>query len=174
VATHPSTPNSELKIAAASCHAVEQRASKTLRWAEQQRLPQDIALNHLTLGRAAIYRAILEKSEVRSAKSEVDQAVASLRGANVQEFIVLGLLTRAWLGFLMGRADGAKADLDEAWEIAERGPMRLFLADIRLCRARLFRDKAELVEARKLIEQCGYWRRREELEDAEEAAKRWA
>ena len=28
--------------------------------------------------------------------------------------------------------------LDEAWEIAERGPMKLFLADIHLYRARLF------------------------------------
>jgi hypothetical protein len=26
---------------------------------------------------------------------------------------------------------------------------------------------------RKLIEQCAYWRRKEELEDAEEAAKNW-
>ena len=27
--------------------------------------------------------------------------------------------------------------------------------------------------ARKLIEECGYWRRKEELEDAEAAAKNW-
>lgn len=26
---------------------------------------------------------------------------------------------------------------------------------------------------RKLIEECGYWRRKEQLEDAEEAAKSW-
>jgi hypothetical protein len=31
----------------------------------------------------------------------------------------------------------------------------------------------DLAAARKLIEQCGYWRRKEELEDAEEAAKNW-
>ncbi len=72
-----------------------------------------------------------------------------------------------------GDAEGARADLDEAWRIAERGPMRLHVADIHLTRARLFRDKAALAEARKLIEQCGYWRRKEELEDAEEAAKYW-
>ena len=28
-------------------------------------------------------------------------------------------------------------------------------------------------KARALIESCGYWRRKEELEDAEEAAKMW-
>ena len=72
--------------------------------------------------------------------------------------------------------DSALEDLDEAYEIAERGPMRLFLADIHLYRARLFfraedypweTPEADLKAARKLIEQCGYWRRKEELEDAE-------
>ena len=54
-----------------------------------------------------------------------------------------------------------------------RGPMRLHLADIHLHRARLFRGKEELKRARALIEQCGYWRCKQELEDAEEAAKSW-
>ena len=52
--------------------------------------------------------------------------------------------------------------------------MRLHMADIHLHRARLFRDKEELKKARAMIEQCGYWHRKEELEDAEEAAKGWA
>jgi hypothetical protein len=79
--------------------------------------------------------------------------------------------------------------LDEAWEIAERGPMRLHMADIHLHRARLFHavkpypwagdgkdkrgPKDDLAATRALIEKCGYWRRKEELEDAEEAAKTW-
>ena len=33
--------------------------------------------------------------------------------------------------------------------------------------------KAELREARRLIEKHGYWRRKEELEDAEAAAVNW-
>ncbi len=52
-----------------------------------------------------------------------------------------GLLTRAWLRFLIGARtgpDSAQEDLDEAWEIAERGPMKLLMADIHLYRARLF------------------------------------
>jgi hypothetical protein len=78
--------------------------------------------------------------------------------------------------------------LDEARQIAERGPMRLHLADIHLHRARLFHatspypwnkgpdgkprgPKDDLAAARALIEQCGYWRRKEELEDAEAAAQ---
>ena len=51
--------------------------------------------------------------------------------------------------------------------------MRLHLADIHLHRARVFRDKVELKRARALIEQCGYWRRKPGLEDAEEGAKKW-
>jgi hypothetical protein len=63
--------------------------------------------------------------------------------------------------------------------------MRLYLADIHLHRARLFGlianrladypwDSArdDLDKARKLIDECGYGRRREELEDAEAAWER--
>ena len=56
----------------------------------------------------------------------------------------LGLLTRAWLRFMEGDPEGAKADLDDAWQIAERGAMKLHMADIHLHRARLFRDRAAL------------------------------
>ncbi len=84
----------------------------------------------------------------------------------------------------------AQRDLDEAWEIAERGPMPLFLADVHFYRARLFHAATpypwataadgrargpldDLAEARRLIEKHGYWRRKEELEDAEAAARYW-
>ena len=80
-----------------------------------------------------------------------------------------GLLSRAWLRFVDGDEPGSRADLDEAWEIAERGPMPLHMADIQLTRARLFRDRDAMKDARRLIEKHGYWRRKEELEDAEAA-----
>ena len=51
--------------------------------------------------------------------------------------------------------------------------MPLYLADVHLHRARLFRDKAALALARDLIEQRGYGRRREELADALLAAQAW-
>jgi tetratricopeptide (TPR) repeat protein len=154
-------------------HAVCQRASKTLDWVSPRNWTLDIALDHLTLGRAALYRAILETSKIQDSKSEIEQAVASLRRAGQQDELPRGLLTRAWFRLLEGDAAGARADLDEAWEIAERGSMRLHMADIHLHRARLFHDKDALAEARKLINQCGYHRRDEELADAEEAAKKW-
>jgi hypothetical protein len=172
----------------------------------------EVALDHLSLGRAALYAAILKgragalhrpravqarnpagrstraassqrddrtSDEFETARREVDAAVDGLRGAGTQDHLPRGLLTRAWLRFLTGAHTGpasAQEDLDEAWEIAERGPMKLFMADIHLYRARLFVSQAtypwespaaDLAAARKLIEECGYGRRKEELEDAE-------
>jgi tetratricopeptide (TPR) repeat protein len=176
----------------ASCRAISQRAAQTLKWAEQAR--QDIlspSLDHLTLGRAALYEAILGKSEIQNSKSEIEKAVDGLRRSGNMDDLPRGLLTRAWLRFLDGACTGpesAQEDLDEAWEIAERGPMKLFLADIHLYRARLFavrnaecgvgneKEKypwespaADLAAAEKLINDCGYHRRDEELADAKKA-----
>jgi hypothetical protein len=114
--------------------------------------------------------------------------VDGLRRAAQQDELPKALLTRAWLRFVIDARtahQSARADLDEAWKVAERGPMRLFMVDIHLYRARLFGPRrkemaypwgspeADLAAARKLIEQCGYHRRNEELADAEEAAKGW-
>jgi hypothetical protein len=133
--------------------------------------------------------------------THIAAAVDGLRRSNRSDCLPLGLLTRAWLRLLTGARTGpesAQSDLDEAWEIAERGPMPLFLADIHLHRARLFGvrnaecgarseetaypwdkhpdgsprgPKDDLAEARRLIYKHGYLRRKEELEDAEEAFK---
>lgn len=170
--SHPSLAVSQLE----SCRAVSERAGKMFEW----RVPSDslltIALDHLTLGRTALYQAILEGSSLDPCRASIQEAVNGLRRSGSQHHVPHGLLTRALLRFLTGPRTGpqsAQEDLDEAQEIAERGPMRLHLADIHLHRARLFRDKSELAKARALIEQCGYGRRKGELEDAEEAAKGW-
>ena len=69
---------------------------------------------------------------------------------------------------MTGDEDGARADLDEAQEIAERGSMRLFLADVALYRARFFGDCDALATTRRLVDECGYGRRRAELGILEE------
>lgn len=176
------------------CRAVTNRAARTLSWAKLNSMSLlTLALDHLTLGRAALYAAIVEDSSLVTGHSLVLLAVSGLRSAGEQNFVPQGLLTRAWVRFLNGARTGsesAQEDLDEAWEIAERGPMRLYMADTHLYRARLFHavkpypwgknadgtergPKDDLAAARKLIEKCGYWRRKEELEDAEAAAKNW-
>ena len=85
---------------APACHAVAQRATQTLKWVERQRDSLlDIALDHLTLGRAALYAAILQESPLSNLKSEIEQAVSGLRRAGQQHHLPHGLLTRAGCGF---------------------------------------------------------------------------
>jgi hypothetical protein len=170
--------------------AVGQRAAKMFEW----RVPSDslltIALDHLTLARTALFTALLTPiapgaTELAQARREADAAVEGLRRAGTQDYFPRSLLTRSWLRTITGPLtgpDSAQTDLNEAWDIAERGPMRLFMADIHLYRARLFfreahypweSPEADLKAARALIDRCGYGRRREELEDAETALAQW-
>ncbi len=194
----------------ALCRPVAERVAKTLDWLTNHSTnaaPLDIALDYLTLGRVALYEAILKSSSrpgepeqtsspppmpeagpggFGAAARELNHAMSGLRDAGYQECVASGLLTRAWLRGLTGSRTGpesAQSDVDEAWEIAERGPMPLFLADIHLYRARLFFREAQypwqsprhdLAEARRLIFKHGYLRRKEELEDAEAAWKHFA
>ena len=167
------TPGSEIKTATAACRAVERRVSESIKIAERHKWLLDIGVDHLSLGRAALYEAILENSKLAESASYLSDAVDGLRRAGMMDYLPRGLLSRALLRFVEGDADGCLADLDEAWQIAERGLMRLFMADVLLHKARLFRDKAALAEAAKLIKDCGYHRRDGELADAEEAAKCW-
>ena len=168
--------------------AVSQRAGKTLIGAavNAQALGSllDVALDHLTLGRAALYEAVLTSTgwplriQDSRLKFVLDDAVNSLRRAAQMDDLPRGLLTRAWVRSLSGAHTGpesAQEDLDEAWEIAERGPMKLHMADIHLYRARLFfreekypweSPRKDLEEAERLINECGYHRRDDELADA--------
>jgi hypothetical protein len=153
--------------------AVEHRATQTLKWVTGKLGLYQEALDHLTIGRVALYRVILEDASSDTCKSAIEEIVHHLRETGVREFLVRGLLTCALQQSVQHQPALARENLDEAQQIAERGPMQLHLADIHLHRARLFHDKEELKRARALIEQCGYWRRKPELEHAEEAAKHW-
>ncbi len=157
--------------------ALEQRATHTLEWGEANDASLlDIALNHLTLGRAVLYGTVLEPSLDRGNSelaAHINAAVNGFRQYGDQSWISASLLTRAWLWVMLARTAEARRDLDEAQQIAERGPMRLHLADVHLYRARLFfredlaAAREDLKQARLLIEKCGYLRRMPELEDAE-------
>nr|VFK20535.1 MAG: TIR domain-containing protein [Candidatus Kentron sp. LFY] len=107
-------------------------------------------------------------------------AVAGLRKANTTHHLPRSLLTEAWHGALMGDLPWARSALAEAEDIAGNGPMPLFLADIFLTRARILgfggaedygttSARADVAEARALIERHGYRRRDGELRDVEAA-----
>ena len=167
------------------CESVSGRATETLAWiVGATNAPLlDVGNDHLTLTRAGLYSAILRGEQ--PSRPHLEDAVDYLRRAGQQDYFSPALPTRALWRASSGDFDGAREDLDEAFEIAERGPMRLHLADIHLHRARLFglmanrpaaypwvSPRDDLEKARRLIEDCGYGRRREELEDAESAWRR--
>jgi hypothetical protein len=194
--------------------AARDRAARTLEWARSYKVLLDIALNTLTHSRASHglalpdaggpLRGTAAQSDARIAGDSLDQAVDGLRASGENSFIPSGLLARAAFRRSVGDWGGAARDLDEVEEIAEPGPMRLFLCDAALERARLafarleafaplsefvdetspkrappdaadpalLREEAtqNLVTARKLVADCGYHRRDEELAELEDVA----
>jgi hypothetical protein len=185
-------PHAEREGHIYACRAVSERAKKMFEWRVPGDSLLDIALNHLTLGRAAFYEAILQESQISNGKSEIEEAVSGLRASGNMDELPRGLLTRAWWRWVAGNrtgSDSAQSDLDEAWDIAERGSMKLHMADVRLYRARLFGVRSwecgvrsegddtypwesaadDIQAAEALITACGYGRRLQELADAKVA-----
>ena len=123
------------------------RATQTLEIASRNNWILFIALDTLTLARAHRGLALLRPAsgsspelasiDVDAASARFDEAVAGLRGAGQNGHVARGLIARAAFRRAIGDWDGAARDLDEAHEFAEPGPMRLFLCDIALERARL-------------------------------------
>jgi hypothetical protein len=147
-----------------------------------------IALDHLTLGRVALFEHLLNHKSLEEARQFIEPVVEEFRQAAESPHLPRALLTQGLYRFVAGARTGvesAQNDFDEAWEIAERGPMKLHLADIHLFRARLFfREQSypwnknpdgtlrnyndDLAAAEKLINDSSYHRRDEELADAKQ------
>jgi tetratricopeptide (TPR) repeat protein len=150
------------------CAEVAKRGRKMFEWRVPGDPLLDIALDHLTLARCALYSDLLQGLPPgEEARLQCEAASSGLRAAGTIDHLPRALLTRAWLRHAARDLPGAQGDLEEAYQIASRGGMKLHLADIALTRARLFRDRNQLQLARKLIMECGYGRRLPELEDAE-------
>jgi tetratricopeptide (TPR) repeat protein len=162
---------------------VLERARQTLEWVEKAK--QDLlsaALDHLTLGRAHLGLVMAATEEDRAAglaqaAEWLDRAVDGLRRAAQEDDLPRGLLTRAALRRLRADFAGAAADLTEALEIAERGPMRLHECDAHLEWARLCRDQGDVAAARRhvarageLVRETGYKRREREVGWLEKAS----
>lgn len=155
-------------------------AAYMIRAAGQNRWLMEIALNHHSLVH------LLHRTKARSSSTVGDlikKAVDEIRCTGQQHHLVKTLITRAWLRCEDGERLGAQADLDEAWEIAKRGPMKLYMADIQLLRARYFAcilpypwneesatggwgAKDDLAAADKIITECCYHRRDRDLAHA--------
>ena len=127
--------------------AARDRAAQTLEWAKSYKRLLDIALDTLILGRANFALAIdnagggppdaAVRNGARVAGGSISQAVEGLRASGHNDHLPRGLLARAAFRRSVGDWKSTARDLDEVEEIAEPGPMRLFLCDLALERARL-------------------------------------
>ncbi len=168
----------DLLLARGDSQGVIERATSTIEIAKHYRWLLSIALDHLSLGRAHLLGARVEGADAyKKAWAYLDLAVDGLRESGHQVEIPRGLLARAELYLFTGDLDDARADLNEAMDIATRDPaglMKLFVTDCHLGYARLAlkqggRDAARenLDAAKGLIDETGYHRRDEELADLE-------
>ena len=150
---------------------VRERATQTLKIAEEQLGLLSIALDHLSLGRAHLLGAQHGTGgDLAQATSHLNQAVDGLRRAGEHEFIALGLLARAALHTHTHSYDRAHQDLSEALSLATRCEFRLHAADAHLAYSRLAlaqHDPAlarhHLSAAQTLITQTAYHRRAPDL-----------
>jgi hypothetical protein len=141
---------------------------------------RDVALAALMIGRlASDLQGDPTQETRRSGLRWLNRGIDRLRTAETGHLQPLGFIARARaLVRGQGPIDDARSDLERAFEISVRGTMRLCLADIHLCRAELFhsatpypwnRPEHDLAAAEKLIEERGYWRRREQLQAVRKA-----
>jgi tetratricopeptide (TPR) repeat protein len=118
----------ELKLSRGDYKEARKRGEKTLEWLSKAGIDiLSIPLDHLTIG-----RAYLQSGDMKEAGEYLNLAVDGLRKAGDKEFVARGLLSRS--GFFRIKGDFAKAmrDLEEAWEIATRSGMKLFICDIHI------------------------------------------
>jgi tetratricopeptide (TPR) repeat protein len=174
----------DLLLSQGQYQEVQKRFKKVVEW----RLPSDsllsIALENLSAGRAFLLQATDRPLAATGqyfdqARDYLQQAVAGLRESGREDILPRGLLARAAFYRSQNEFALAWADLEEAQEIAERGEMKLFLADYHLEAGRLVlaegggqgaegverRAKEHLNIAAKMIEDMGYGRRRPEVEE---------
>jgi tetratricopeptide (TPR) repeat protein len=149
------------------------RAEQTLTIAKRNGWLLDIALDHLSIGRAHLLRASAGEPASRDlSRLYLDEAVAGLRRSGNQDHLPPGLIARA--SFFTLEADHARArtDLDEALELATRSELRLYEADAHLGYTRLYLATGDLTlarrhlaRAREIISAIDYGRRKAESED---------
>ncbi|KAF0106510.1 MAG: SEFIR domain-containing protein [Anaerolineaceae bacterium] len=186
----------DLLLSQGKAQEVARHSEKMFEWRQSGDSLLAIALDNLSLGRALSQTSeVLETSEVSQAITYLNRAVDGLRQAGQQTELPRGLLARAEYYRVTGALEKCQRDLDEAFGVASRGGMGLYLADCHLGFARLKVSKlaslkveganlqtlqpanlqTEIREhvriAKKMIDEMGYHRRDGEVEELEEQLK---
>lgn len=154
---------------------VHKRTINTIEIATRNNWLNDIALDSISKGCAYLMQTIEEKSNnFTEATNLLPKAVNGLQQAGTIYNFPLGLLSRAALFREKKEFTQAWIDLEETFEIAEQGEMKLHLTDYHLeaCRLSIAEkelDKAQehLKEAETLIKETGYGRRKKDVDELE-------
>lgn len=154
---------------------VVRRASQTLEWMKHTGDLLSIALDNLSLGRAHLLKSQRDPDHpFTESANYLNRAVDGLRQAGTQQELPRGLLARTEYYRVTATFDKAQRDLDEAFSIATRGGMGLYLADCHLEYARLYLAKGEKEKAlenwqiaKESIDKMGYHRRDKEVQELE-------
>ncbi|TWU02200.1 tetratricopeptide repeat protein [Stieleria varia] len=174
-------------IVAAELRESAARVANLFRWRDSTDNPLTIGLDYLYRALVNLYSEIhrsvtsLPSRSISDSQAVRDLEVASreLKKSGHIEAVLECYIATGMCQALSGAPISSIALLAEAEQIATRGPMPLYLADIHLTRARLIGSpkvdveglnvdvRTELAEARRLIEKHKYNRRMPELLDAE-------
>jgi tetratricopeptide (TPR) repeat protein len=127
--------------------AARDRAVILFEYAQENSWPLIMGYSSLTLARAHLGLALTNihssntseavRADALVARARHDKAIDCLKASGQAQFLPSGLLARAAFRRSIGDWNGASRDLDEVEEIAEPGPMKLYLCDVALERARL-------------------------------------
>jgi tetratricopeptide (TPR) repeat protein len=163
---------------------VQHRATQTLEWYtlytfESGALSVAVGLDYISLGIAHLLQSQNDSAHpFTESLTYLNHGVNVLRQAGQQQYLPIGLLARAEFYRIADSLNKTLKDLDEAFIIATRSGMGLYLADCHLGYARLYLAKSEKNKAREhwqiakeSIEKMGYHRRDKEVQELEEQLK---
>ena len=130
----------DLLLSQGKYQEVQGCATQTHKWSKDEGWGSllTIANDLLSIGFAHLLAAIKEGAfDFKKAAKYLDLAVDGLRKAGHQDYLPRGIIDRAELYRNRNEFDKAREDLDEAFEIADRSGMRLYICDIHLECSRL-------------------------------------
>jgi hypothetical protein len=164
---------------------VIRHASITRLWADELKMIADRGSDRLTLCEAQLCKVLLQTPSgarpegIEEAARLADEALPYLQQSSLDSCLDLHC-ARSWVRVVQANPKDAQSDLDDAWSIAERGPMPLHMARVHLHRARLFprassypwvSPKADIEAACRIVERYNFRGFEGELEDAESAVR---
>jgi tetratricopeptide (TPR) repeat protein len=176
LSSYPGFLYCDLLLEMGQVQEVKERATQSLEITTRNQWLLVIALDSLSLARAAFFEAQQKGAhDISEAAEFMRRAIDGLQQAGMTSFFPRGLLARAALHRYTGNYERAKRDLAEVLRLAIRGSMGLYLVDyhlesarLRLAQGDLKKAREHLASAREMIKRMGYHQRDNEVSELAE------